>query len=289
MSEATMEIQCGDIESLPYKLLEQRTGKPSLLLQMEPIILVFIESQYSQLGQDIIGILESIRFKFHAEIAPGKGDLPPLTENHVGKYALIIYENFMKYVNMDMWNKELLDKYCLQYGVNIIGFLKGTENSIQNVHLKGFPFIIHSNMAVKNFCINPNTPLLHITKASKTGKSPLLGNEWTVFEVNNSLYQPIVFSKIKMPVGAPPQMSKISLFATVIHDLGLHDGIQRIFFGNNLSFWLHKLIFVDALSYLSEKKFTLPLDRFILVDIDDIFVGKEGTRMNSNDVKVSLR
>ncbi|XP_075705859.1 bifunctional heparan sulfate N-deacetylase/N-sulfotransferase 3-like [Rhinoderma darwinii] len=288
VSEATMEIECGDIESLPYKLLERRTGRPSLSLTMEPIILVFIESQYSQLGQDIIGILESTRFKFHAEIAPGKGDLPPLTENHVGKYALIIYENFMKYINMDTWNKELLDKYCLQHGINIIGFLKGSENSIQNFHLKGFSFLIHSNMAVKNFCINPNTPLLHITKPSKTGKSLILGNEWTVFEVNNSLYQPIVFSKIKMPVGAQPQLSKMSSFATVINDLGLHDGIQRILFGNNLNFWLHKLIFVDAISFLSEKKFTLSLDRFILVDIDDIFVGKEGTRMNSNDVKALL-
>ncbi|XP_075056442.1 bifunctional heparan sulfate N-deacetylase/N-sulfotransferase 3-like [Mixophyes fleayi] len=289
ISEVSMEIECGDIESLPYKLLERKIGRPSVSLSTKPIILVFIESQYSQLGQDIIGILESSRFNFHAEIAPGKGDLLPLTENHIGKYALIIYENFMKYVNMDTWNKELLDKYCLQYGVSIIGFLKGMENNIQTFHLKGFPFMIHSNMAVKNFCINPKTPSLHITKPSKTGKGAVFGNEWTVFEVNHSSYQPIVFTKVKMPVGAPPQqLSKMSLFATVIHDLGLNDGIQRIFFGNNLNFWLHKLIFVDAISFLSEKKFALSLERYILVDIDDIFVGKEGTRMNINDVKALL-
>jgi len=53
-----------------------------------------------------------------------------------------------------------------------------------------------------------------------------------------------------------------------------------------LNFWLHKLIFIDAISFLSGKKLKLSLDRYLLVDIDDIFVGKEGTRMNANDVQV---
>uniref|UniRef100_A0A803JPF3 Bifunctional heparan sulfate N-deacetylase/N-sulfotransferase 1 n=1 Tax=Xenopus tropicalis TaxID=8364 RepID=A0A803JPF3_XENTR len=288
LSEVSVEVDCGDFDSMPYKLMEGQTGRPSVSLRTEPFILLFIESQYSQLGQDIISVLESSRFKFHTEIAPGKGDLPHLTENHIGKYALIIYENFMKYVNMDLWNKDLLDKYCLQYGIGIIGFLKGNENNIQSFHPKGFSFRVKSNMAVKTCCINPHTPLLHITKSSNTGKGPLLGSDWTVFEVNNSFYQPVVFTKVKMPAGGPPQLSKLSMFATVIYDLGLHDGIQRVFFGNNLNFWLHKLIFVDAISFLTKKKLMLPLKRYILVDIDDIFVGKEGTRMKANDVKALL-
>ncbi|XP_014406025.1 PREDICTED: bifunctional heparan sulfate N-deacetylase/N-sulfotransferase 4, partial [Myotis brandtii] len=75
---------------------------------------------------------------------------------------------------------------------------------------------------------------------------------------------------------------------TVVQDLGLHDGIRRVLFGNNLSFWLHKLIFVDAVSFLSGRRLSLSLDRYLLVDIDDIFVGKEGTRMNVRDVKALL-
>ena len=79
-----------------------------------------------------------------------------------------------------------------------------------------------------------------------------------------------------------------ALHATVVQDLGLHDGIQRVLFGNNLNFWLHKLVFVDAVAFLTGKRLSLPLDRYILVDIDDIFVGKEGTRMKVEDVKVWL-
>lgn len=79
-----------------------------------------------------------------------------------------------------------------------------------------------------------------------------------------------------------------ALLPSVVQDLGLHDGIQRVLFGNNLVFWLHKLVFVDAVAFLTGKRLSLSLERYILVDIDDIFVGKEGTRMKVPDVKVSL-
>lgn len=67
----------------------------------DPVVLVFVESIYSQLGQEIVAILESSRFKYRTEIAPGKGDMPTLTDKDRGRYALIIYENILKYVNLD--------------------------------------------------------------------------------------------------------------------------------------------------------------------------------------------
>ncbi|XP_075355431.1 bifunctional heparan sulfate N-deacetylase/N-sulfotransferase 3 isoform X2 [Mycteria americana] len=285
LSEISSEVECGDLQLLPYKLMEMKTMKPIDPLRTDLVVLVFVESQYSTLGQDIITILESSRFQFHIEIAPGKGDLPVLIDKNKGKYALIVYENILKYVNMDSWNRGLLDKYCIEYGVGVIGFHKGNENSLQSFQLKGFPFHVHSNLGIKDCCINPHSPLLHVTKSSKLEKGPLLGNDWAVFQVNHTAYQPVIFAKVKTPENLSPPAGKSALHATVIHDLGLHDGIQRVLFGNNLNFWLHKLIFIDAISFLSGKKLRLSLDRYILVDIDDIFVGKEGTRMNTNDVQ----
>ncbi|NXW34562.1 NDST3 sulfotransferase, partial [Phaetusa simplex] len=286
LSEISSEVECGDLQLLPYKLMEMKTMKPLDPLRTDLVVLVFVESQYSTLGQDIITILESSRFQFHTEIAPGKGDLPVLIDKNKGKYALIVYENILKYVNMDSWNKGLLDKYCIEYGVGVIGFHKGNENSLQSFQLKGFPFHVHSNLGIKDCCINPHSPLLHVTKSSKLEKGPLLGNDWAVFQINHTAYQPVIFAKVKTPENLSPPAAKSALHATVIHDLGFHDGIQRVLFGNNLNFWLHKLIFIDAISFLSGKKLRLSLDRYILVDIDDIFVGKEGTRMNTNDVQV---
>ncbi|XP_062991680.1 bifunctional heparan sulfate N-deacetylase/N-sulfotransferase 3 [Elgaria multicarinata webbii] len=289
LSEISSEVECGDLPVLlPYKLTPWKAVKSIDPLRTDPVVLVFVESQYSALGQDIIMILESSRFQYHIEIASGKGDLPVLIDKNRGKYVLIIYENIFKYVNMDSWNRGLLDKYCGEYGVGMIGFHKSSENTLQTSQLKGFPFHIHGNVGVKDCCINPHSSLLRLTKSSKFDKGPLPGNDWTVFHINHSAYQPVIFAKVKAPENLPPPVIKTALHATIVHDLGLHDGIQRVLFGNNLNFWLHKLIFIDAVSFLTGKRLTLSLDRYVLVDIDDIFVGKEGTRMKANDVQALL-
>ncbi|NXO51691.1 NDST4 sulfotransferase, partial [Aramus guarauna] len=286
--ETTGEAECGDLKLLPYRSMELKTAKPIDPSKTDPTVLLFVESQYSQLGQDIIAILESSRFQYHMVIAPAKGDIPPLTDNGRGKYTIVIYENILKYVSMDSWNRELLEKYCVEYSVSIIGFHKANENSSPSTKLKGLPLHLYNNVALKDCVVNPQSPLLHVTKAPRVEKGPLPGEDWTVFQFNHSTYQPVLLTELQTSRPPPATLPKAALYATVIQDLGLHDGIQRVLFGNNLTFWMHKLIFIDAISFLSGKKLTLSLDRYILVDIDDIFVGKEGTRMNINDVKALL-
>uniref|UniRef100_A0ABK0LSY7 [heparan sulfate]-glucosamine N-sulfotransferase n=1 Tax=Rattus norvegicus TaxID=10116 RepID=A0ABK0LSY7_RAT len=285
--ETTAEAECADIKNLPYRSIELKTIKPIDTSKTDPTVLLFVESQYSQLGQDIIAILESSRFQYQMVIAPGKGDIPPLTDSGKGKYTLIIYENILKYVSMDSWNRELLEKYCIEYSVSIIGFHKANENSLPTTQLKGFPLNLFNNVALKDCSVNPQSPLLHITKGPKVEKGPLPGEDWTIFQYNHSTYQPVLLTELQTEKSLS-FLSSQTLYATIIQDLGLHDGIQRVLFGNNLNFWLHKLIFIDAISFLSGKRLTLSLDRYILVDIDDIFVGKEGTRMNVKDVKALL-
>ncbi|KAK7140938.1 hypothetical protein R3I93_015170 [Phoxinus phoxinus] len=245
----------------------------------DPVVLVFVESQYSQLGQEIVAILESARFRYRMEISPGKGDMPTLTDGQRGHFVLIVYENILKYVNMDAWNRELLDRYCIEFGVGIIGFFKANENSLLSAQLKGFPLFLHSNLGLKDCTVNPKSPLLHVTRAQQVVRGPLPGDDWTVFLSNHSTYEPVLLAKTRSAESAG------LLHTSVVQDLGLHDGIQRVLFGHNLSFWLHKLVFVDAVSFLTANRLSLSLDRFILVDIDDIFVGKEGTRMKVSDVK----
>ncbi|XP_062909118.1 bifunctional heparan sulfate N-deacetylase/N-sulfotransferase 1b [Mobula hypostoma] len=281
---------CDDSRVTPARLLPTKAVRRAELSRTDPVVLVFVESMYTQLGQEIVAILESSRFKYHTEIAPGKGDMPTLTDGDRGRFTLIVYENILKYVNLDAWNRELLDKYCIEYSVGIIGFFKANENSLLSAQLKGFPLYLHSNLGLKDCSINPRSPLLYITKAKEMekGKGFLPGDDWTVFQSNHSTYEPVLLAKTKSAEKIPHMEVDAALHTTVVQDLGLHDGIQRVLFGNNMNFWLHKLIFVDAVSFLTGKRLSLSLDRYILVDIDDIFVGKEGTRMKAEDVKALL-
>lgn len=74
-------------------------------------------------------------FRFKMEIA-GKS-LPLLTNLDKGKFAVIVFENFEKYLHMNKWNRELLDKYCREYNVGIIGFMKAQEETYVGAQLKG--------------------------------------------------------------------------------------------------------------------------------------------------------
>lgn len=66
--------------------------------------------------------------------------LPLLTNLDKGKFAVIVFENFEKYLHMNKWNRELLDKYCREYNVGIIGFMKAQEETYVGAQLKGTYF-----------------------------------------------------------------------------------------------------------------------------------------------------
>ncbi|KAG7255139.1 hypothetical protein CRUP_030435 [Coryphaenoides rupestris] len=282
----------------PYPPLPPRTPPAPT----EPVVLVLVESQYSQLGQDIVATLESARFRFRVEIAPGKGDLPPLTERGRGRYALVVYENLLKYAHVDTWNRQLLHQYCVEYRVGVIGFYRSNENSPPLLKLRGLPLALRTNRALRDCRVAPSSPLLHLTRPA-TDQGPLPGDDWTTFHSNHSSYQAVLQARPgKEAAGggagagagsgdipAPPGSSAGSaagLHATVVQDMGLYDGVRRVLFGQGLGYWLHRLILVDAIAYLTDRRLALGRERHLLVDIDDIFVGKEGTRMNTEDVKV---
>ena len=164
-----------------------------------------------------------------------------------------------------------------------------------SVQVKDFPLFVHSKLLLQDYCVNSDSPVLRVTRAGETLFGPIAGDNWTVFVGNHSTYVPLSYAKlIVSPENADQRttvdadlVSTDAIFAPVMEDRGLYDGIRRILFGSGLDFWLHRLLFIDALSYLSWGQLSQPLDRYVMVDIDDIFVGQPGTRMTTRDVEVS--
>lgn len=209
--------------------------------------------------------------------------LPVLTNSDKGRYGVIVFENLDKYLNMDKWNRELLDKYCREYSVGIVGFMSPSEETLVGAQLKGFPLYVHTNLHLRDASLNPSSPVLRLTRAGDTAWGPLPGNDWAIFQHNHSTYEPLEWAQ-KNTLDYPIDGQIQPPLATVLQDQGKFDNIQRIFFGAGLRFWLHRLLFLDALSYLSHGQLSLSLNRMILVDVDDIFVGERGTRLKPDDV-----
>lgn len=51
---------------------------------------------------------------------------------------------------MDKWNRELLDKYCREYSVGIVGFVSPSEETLVGAQLRNFPLYIHTNLRLRD-------------------------------------------------------------------------------------------------------------------------------------------
>ncbi|CAH0700120.1 unnamed protein product [Spodoptera exigua] len=260
-----------------------RDHRSDARLRIDAKVLVIVESAYSRLGRDIAELLVANRIRYKVEVA-GKS-LPVLTTLDKGRYGVIVFESLSKYANMDKWNRELLDKYCREYSVGVVAFATPGEETLVGAQLKGFPLFMHTNLRLKDATLNPASPVLRLARAGETAWGALPGDHWAVFRANSSTYEPVAWALRQNEYESTEERMPL---ATVIQDHGRLDGVQRVLFGSGLQFWLHRILFLDALSYLSHGQLSLSLDRWILVDIDDIFVGERGTRLHEEDVAAML-
>lgn len=251
-------------------------------------VLVFVESQYTKTAKHITNSLEYARIEYKIENTGH--NLPTMTHLDKGRFAVIIFETLEAYINMDDWNRQILDKYCQDYKVGMIIFVQSAnEFGTEKEKVPGFPLILRYNVAVKEYRLNIFTDIWRMTKPGEV-VSDVEEDDWVVFEHNHSTYEPLSYAKL----APPPYLNSRyipdnSTVVCSVLDRGTLDGIKRVFFGNDLEFWVHQMIFIDSLSYLSHGKLSFSLERFIQVDVDDIFVGMTGTRMTADDVEALVQ
>ncbi|GAV00465.1 hypothetical protein RvY_11308 [Ramazzottius varieornatus] len=258
-------------------------------LRHDPKILLFVETQYSPVGRDIVVVLEATRRRFRREV--GLAKMPALTADDRGKFSLVIFENIERYFRMDNWNRSLLDRYCVEYHVGIIGFPPIVEHSLIAATIANLQLQIHTNLQLQNYRINSSSSVLHMTKAEEVLHGPLTGDDWTVFVPLHSTYEPVSWAELRSPRKFSSSVSSSKPeeeLITAVLDTGALDGVRKVFFGQSLKFWLHKLLFLDTISFLLNEQRANSLTRYILIDVDDIFVGKKGTRMTDTDVLVMM-
>uniref|UniRef100_S4RCH2 Uncharacterized protein n=1 Tax=Petromyzon marinus TaxID=7757 RepID=S4RCH2_PETMA len=270
-----------------------RAVQDGAVWRTEPVVLLFLESHYSPAGQEIVAVLEAGRFRYQAETA-ATGLKPTLTRRDgAGRFAAVVFENVHRYAAMDAWNRELLDRYCLEFAVGIVAFLRVSDGRLLAplVATHSLVFAVLSRPASLHLSLS-----LFINFPSPLGDPGGCVHQTVPYIRDLTLF--IMSSDARTPDGASEDGT--GRHAAAVYGAGTADdgAVRRVFFGNGVSFWLHKLLFLDALAWCSPgpassggaaartaRRLALPLDRYILVDVDDIFVGKEGTRMTPADVE----
>ncbi|KHJ46349.1 sulfotransferase domain protein [Trichuris suis] len=245
----------------------------------ETRVLLLIDNQYSILGQQIRMILNYLKVQYKSLVV--RRNLPSLANQNTGRYLMIIYENYYRYLNMNRWNRQLLDKYCREYGASIVAFFPSTnERESAKTKVPGFPLYLHSGLRLLEANASDYSHLLCYTKRGVSFDSQIAKETtWVGFSLNHSTYESILHGWSSFD-----KMGLLNV-SLIVLDRGQLDGVRRLLFGNDFaSFWPMKLLFLDGLRYLSNDRISLPLTRYLQVDIDDIFVGHEGSKMTADDV-----
>ena len=53
--------------------------------------------------------------------------LPALTRKDRGRFSVVVFERLETYLSLNNWNRQLLDKYCRDFGVGMVAFAQPDE------------------------------------------------------------------------------------------------------------------------------------------------------------------
>ncbi|GMT24256.1 hypothetical protein PFISCL1PPCAC_15553 [Pristionchus fissidentatus] len=239
----------------------------------ESRILLLLENVYSRHGRLITQMLNATKCSYKIETF--SKDLPLLTASSLGRYSAIVIENFNRYVNLPKSNRRLLDKYSQEYKVPIISFVPGRAEYFASSKVRGMNLTIWHNQKANNIRFPSSSMIPFVARPEVVLPNPLSdGKEWTLFDESPS------FESVMVAEDAQGKRR-----AAIVRDRGVTDGVEKILIGHNLTEWIVGLGFLDSLRWSTKGRCGIAtLDRFIQIDMDDVFVGARGTRMVANDV-----
>ena len=210
----------------------------------------------------------------------------------IGRYSLVIFVDIKTYLELKPNVQQIVKLYCKKFATGILFFISNHIGSIQEFGIEIIkPQKERQKLDVE---VNENSKLLRTTRRGGSAIMPYVqkgqGTRWCFirYNPNEVPYETVEYvinrknrRKRELEIAEIEQ-------ATVLLDDGRRDGVKKVFFGGGFPFFLHTLLFMDSLEYLSPVRPTVfALDRYLQIDVDDIFIAKTGIRMKKKDVLVS--
>lgn len=213
----------------------------------------------------------------------------------LGKYSLIIFVDIKTYLDLKEKTKNTLNSYSrkfdtgiLFFTTNYVGYARDFELNVRKPEKEKNPLFVK---------INSSSVILKVTKDGGQAERPRvpkgIGTRWmylsydparvpyeTVAHVLPGL--PLAKKRRKRRNPMDPEFDRV----TVLLDSGRKDGVKRVFFAGGFPFFVHTMLFLDSLDFLTSKSLTFSLNRYLQVDMDDVFIGSTGLRLRREDVMV---
>jgi len=190
-----------------------------------------------------------------------------------GRYAVVVVTDYEAYADLDSSKKARLDDYCREYGVGLYFLYVGW-----GVSLNSGEVTTSSGGTLLDQRVDPESPVLRLTRDGGTleGELPSVGCNFIAESAGG--YHPVAYARLEQDQNERPN---------ILADDGSFDGVHRIFHGHYFyRFWLHDLLFLDGLQWLSPVDLPILDRRWIGVDIDDIFQANYDPDPENRTVKI---
>ena len=214
--------------------------------------------------------LQHLRIEFDICLINKMCDFPAIPSPAQNHYSIVIFSDSV-YPSYPAKHLKYVTRYCL--AVNCVFVIISTNTEING---RLFSSKIHENSHL-DFSTT-NSPIFHITRPKITFSELEASLQFSCFESLHPTFQPLLHTDL--------HSSGHNRCWVIVHDLGEMDSIKKVYFGISPNYWLANLIFLDALRYYgyATRMSSYSLERYLLVDIDDVFLAKKELRMLEKDV-----
>lgn len=210
----------------------------------------------------------------------------------VGRFSLLVFVDVKTYLDLKPNVRQVVKQYCKKFRTGILFFISNHVGYIPEFRFEVVkPQKERQTLDVE---VNEDSKLLRVTRRGGSTVKPYVqkgqGTRWNFlrYDPEQVPYETVEFAANRKKRRKRELEIAVTEQATVILDDGRTDGIKKVFFGGGFPFFLHTMLFMDSLEYLSPVSPTaFSLERYIQIDVDDIFIAKTGIRMKKKDVLVS--
>ncbi|KAK2560252.1 Bifunctional heparan sulfate N-deacetylase/N-sulfotransferase 4 [Acropora cervicornis] len=269
-------------------------GNKTLKLQKNILVLqrAWVKER-SKLAHHVTRFLDGLRVPYFFREADDKvftllkEDLK--AEVTVGRYSVLVFVNVKTYLDLKPNARQIVNLYCKKFSVGILYFISNHVGYIPE-----FLFEVIKPLKERQILdveVNGESKLLSVTRRGGSVIKPNVpkgqGTRWSFlrYDPEKVPYETVEYATNRRKRRKRDLESAVTEKACIILDSGRKDGIKRVFFGGGFPFFLHTMLFMDSLEYLSPvSPVAFSRQRYLQIDVDDIFVAKSGIRMKKKDV-----
>lgn len=218
-----------------------------------------------------------------------KGTVPNLVtqeDEMIGKYCIILVLDMFEYVS-DGSIYQLFEEYCAKFGASLIFMVQDSGQ----IHYKD----------LKLYSLPKTTSLLKVHEGDdfeyvrNGGLWRWSGQDGLLFSAHVIKDLVLAVPSIYKPLGSDRFLTLVSLELNTSHHLPLSfidwkssDNIIKGYIGMPIDVPLTKLVLLEMIRLLARDILKFHNQRWIQIDIDDMFVAPKGLKPTAADVKVSI-